>query len=201
MHEVIVMGRKAGFDHDDWAKLAHSDMLMRATLNFVRKCETSNFPQTTPDVEKAELIAKLAKIVLPYTRKDYGCICCSENHLRGKSNGQRLLVQYTEIGLTLTKSEERNLQQGSCHQPLEMLFQHIKEFLGVESPSNSDWDLFSNAFSQVEKGQGFDFELECLATTVTSIANIIALKEAFAAQGLKLDVDLRFDKNKPEKTQ
>lgn len=194
MHEVVITGRKTGFEQGDWAKLAHSDKLMRAALNFVRQCETSNFPQTTNDTEKVERVAKLAKVVRPYTRKGHGCICCEQNKGYGKRNGMALLAAYEELGLVLPKEEKHYLETGNCHQPLEMLFPHIKEVLGVESPGTSDWGLFP----LTEDGS---FKLECLVTTVTSIPNIIALKEAFAAQGLELVVNIKFEKDKPKETQ
>lgn len=188
MHEIVVMGRKVGFGHSDWAKIAHSESFMRETLNFVRKCDTSHFPETMESGEQIEQIVKLAKLILPFTAEDYGCICCGKNKDRGERNSLYLTREYEKLGLILSETEKQFLKQGGCHQPLAMIFPLLKEVLGIESGTQDDWSIFHRS-----KSSGSTYTLECLVTPTTSLPRIAALREAMKKNGLgELKVNLKF---------
>lgn len=188
MHEIVVMGRKVGFGRLDWAKIAHSEPFMRSTLDFVRRCDTSHFPTTMESGEQIEQIAKLVKLIFPFTREGYYCICCEKNENRGEENSRFLMREYEKLGLLLSEREKISLKQGGCHQPLEMTFPLIKEVLGVEPTTNNDWDVFRQS-----KDSASTFTLECLVTPTTSLQRIFALREAMRKEGMgELAVNLKF---------
>jgi len=166
MHELVVTGRKVGFGRNEWVKLTHSDTLMRATLNFIRSVDASNFPPTFSDTEKVTMLAMLTKIALPYVDGP-GCIDCGDNAGQGKRIGQNLIQQYEEIGLMLSEKELRCLKNGGCHQPLEGLWKPLaKEILGIEFPK------------EYARRSPSGFHLHFIATKITSASNLFAFNNA-----------------------
>ncbi|MEK7650606.1 MAG: hypothetical protein AAB364_01910 [Patescibacteria group bacterium] len=181
MHEVVVMGRKAGFGREEWATIAHSESLMRKTLEFVRNLHISRFPASLPVAEKIERIAKLVKLIRPFMDEEHGCISCGKNLGKGKENGCYLLKGYAEISFELSEREMQLIEQGGCHQPLEMTFASLKEVLGAEYPRHdqSGWGIF-----ELSKSPAATFLLKFVSTPATSLSNVVALQEAF--DGLEL---------------
>jgi len=184
MHELIVMGRKAGFGRTEWATLAHSDTLMRATLNFIRSTEAPQFPPTSVESEKIVRLAKLMKLVLPYY---HTCILCDEAFKsRHKDISQTLLEGYEALGLVLSPSDKREIL-GGCHQPFRILESHLKSVLGVE--------FVYKKFTDTLATRDEVCQLSCYTTLATSVPNILALMDAVKNEGFSLHVDIRFERN------
>lgn len=185
MHEVVVMGRKTGFGRDEWAKLAHSETLMRATLNFVRSADVAQFPPILAEHDKVVRLAKLMKLVLPYYQT---CIACDKS-INPQTAADILKRGYAEMGLVLPEEEQRRVENASCHQPFLVLRPLLEEVLGVEPPEGK------TTFTEILARKEGYYQLDCVVTSVTSLPNILELMEASRNEGFTLRVNLQF----PEK--
>jgi hypothetical protein len=177
MHEVVVTGRKVGFERNDWAKLAHSNELARATLNFVRSAGASQFLSTITEDEKIVRLAKLTEAIAPYDDW-YKC----PHNMKG-----RLLKLYTDLGIVLSEKDNQTLSEDdSRHSPFRIWVPIAKEVLGVEFHNDNDIRICPDP-----KGSRIEF----FVTAVTSIPNILAFIEAVKKEGLVLAVTLKIKEN------
>lgn len=195
MHELVVMGRKAGFNRGDWAKLAHNEAFMRSALDFIRRSDTSHFPAEMESDEKVERLAQLTKLVFQLVGSGIGCIACSPdgrpNDERGKEIASWLIPAYKKLGLVLKEGlEDRLLGAGIyCHQPISVLLPVVIEVLGVEPYPSTDnvweWNWF-----RLEDNH---FVMECLVVpAATSLHRIILFKEALGRLNMTLEIKLKF---------
>jgi hypothetical protein len=182
MHEVTLTGRKVGFGREDWAKLAHSNELTRATLNFVRSAGVSQFSRPVTENEKIVKLAKLMNAVVRYPRDTYPA-----------GLYDKLLGIYRDLEIVLSEDDVRILSQGDDvnrwekHNTSKIWVPIAKELLGVEF-WGPDGDV---SFSGTPTGDS----ISCIVNATTSIPNILSLIEAAKKEGLKLSVRLEIKGN------
>lgn len=185
MHELVVMGRRIGFGRTDWGILAHNEVLLRETLNFMRLKNVSQFPSTLERDKKIEGLAKLIILFMPYLTDKHWCIDCEANQGMGEKNGRQLLEGMEKLGMEISARDKRILSDGGCYQPWQSLYPLLGEALGVQLTVEDASKTFPKTGWQ-------RLTIHFEANPTTSLPNMYLLKEALAKEKVTLGLDVAF---------
>ena len=199
MHELIVTGRKVGFERNDWKGLAHNERQLRDTLDFVRGRKWESYP-VLAEVSDEDRLIWLSKAITELHNYLGFCINCGYYEHRSmwvwpelKPRLQKLQLSFPDY---MDEAVKGNAGKGHCYQAHEAIKPICEQLLKVENCFFAGHMGDNGLMGMDSQGSRKDLRFPpCLYASGTSLTQAPALQrlaDLCKANGKPIHIAIRY---------